>query len=242
MSETIEVSVSYTITIRGSFSNVKQLEQKILTESLQVAQSTYATALKQYQQRWLDSRRDRYTAQRWRTCEWVTPLGTVEIPNLVIRERDRDHGGYHSVLKLLGRGKATRLLSPAVELRALEMATAQNYRPAAAMLGQYCESRVSHWSVWQCVQHYGRRLQEQLGRSWWPDPPLGLRPSVVVTEIDSTMLKRQWCGQRRGRSRHFEMHLGLHYVASSFIFFKLFNYIISWQGQEIQQQQQQHLK
>jgi hypothetical protein len=51
-----------------------------------------------------------------------------------VRERGRPRGGYSTLSKALLSPKATRLLSPWVEKRALEAATGLNYRPAAAEL------------------------------------------------------------------------------------------------------------
>src|SRR5262249_35530991 len=67
-------------------------------------------------------------------------------------------------------------------------------------------------SGWLTVQFYGKTLCEQLERGWWPDRAKAVLAKVVITEMDSTYLKRQ----QRGRVaswpvRHFPMHLGLHY-------------------------------
>ncbi len=133
----------------------------------------------------------------------------------MVRERGRSRGGYHSLGKVLWRGKATRLLSPQVERQALEAATGQNYRPAARQLSQRCGARVSHWAVWRCVQYYGAKLQDQLQRDWWPDPPRKVAAEVVVTEVDSTWLKWQRRGCGHEGPQHFLMHLGLHYTGRS---------------------------
>jgi Uncharacterised protein family (UPF0236) len=59
------------------------------------------------------------------------------------------------------------------------------------------------------VQFHGARLCEQLDRQWWPDHAKERKTDVVVTEIDSTYLKAQQRGRKKGA--HFPVHLELHY-------------------------------
>jgi len=212
MSETLTVSVSISLTVRGQFSNVKQLEETVHQQVHGAARQLYAQAFAAYQERWLAAHRERYQPICWRKRQWLTPWGLVELPVRVVRERDRAHGGYHTLGKTLWRGQATRLLSPQLEREAIETATQQNYRPAARQLSQRCGASLSHWAVWRCVQYYGGKLQEQLQRDWWPDPPQKYSAEVVVTEVDSTWLKWQRWGQNKGGPQHFLMHLGLHYT------------------------------
>jgi hypothetical protein len=113
---------------------------------------------------------------------------------------------------MLRRGLATRELSPAVELAALEAAPEQNYRPAARRLWQWCRVRVSHWVVWSCVQYYGHKLQEQEERDWWPEKALKRKTGIVVTEIDTAILRTQRWGEARRGPEHFGMHVGVHYT------------------------------
>ena len=215
MSETIVVSVSCAVTIGGSFRNVKQLEEAIQERAVRAVQQLYAVAFEQYQRQWLAQRADRYVGQCWRHRQCVTPFGLVQLPTLVVRERGCARGGYHSLLRQLWRGKATRLLSPTLEKQAVELAGELNYRPAAWRLSQRCGATVSHWALWQCVQYYGEKLQQQLERDWWPDPARRVSESVVVTEMDSTYLKWQRRGRVRADREHFAMHLGLHYTGRS---------------------------
>jgi hypothetical protein len=187
------------------------LEEAVQQQARDAVRQLYAQAFVAYQQQWLAAHRDRYEPVRWRRRQLLTPCGQVELPVRVIRERGRQHGGYHSLGQMLWRGKATRLLSPQLEREAIEAATGQNYRPAAQQLSQRCGASLSHWAVWQCVQYYGQKLQEQLQRDWWPDPPRKYAAEVVVTEVDSTWLKWQHWGAKAG-PQHFLMHLGLHYT------------------------------
>jgi len=210
MSETIAVSVSCVLSVEGQFTDVKQLEQAVVAETFRAGQQLYRQAAAAYQDGWLAAHAERYGAIRWRERALVTPLGELRLPVRVVRERGRTAGGYHSLAKLLWRGKATRLLSPAVEQQALEAATEQNYRPAAAGVGQWCRVRISHWAVWACVPYYGAKLQEQLARDWWPEKPHGWRAEVVVTEMDATWLKRQRHGTQKTAAAYFLMQLGLH--------------------------------
>jgi hypothetical protein len=167
---------------------------------------------REFQEQWLEAHRQEYRPIRWRAMQWVTPFGRVAMPTRVIRRRDRQRGGYHSVLKMLTRGKATRLLSPLVERAALEAAGEQNYRPAAKQVSRGCRERISHWVVWRCVQHYGEKLRVQLARDWWPDRTRRRAAEVVVTEIDSTWLKRQRRGRLKRQARQFLMHVAIHYT------------------------------
>jgi hypothetical protein len=212
MSETIVVSVSCTLSVEGAFCDVKQLEDAIVAETFRAGQQLYQQAAAAYQDGWLAAHAERYVAVRWRERTLVTPLGELRLPVRVVRERDSAQGGYHSLAKLLWRGKATRLLSPAVEQQALEAATEQNYRPAAARVSQWCRAQISHWAVWSCVQYYGAKLQEQMARDWWPEKAHRWEAEAVVTEMDATWLKRQRWGAQKKAPQYFLMQLGLHYT------------------------------
>lgn len=166
----------------------------------------YGAVFTAYQERWLEQRREEYRAERWRRIDQVTPFGLIRLR--VLRSRG---DGHYLTLSRLWRPKATRLLSPWVEKRALEAATGQNYRPAGAELWRWMGVRVSAWLIWRCVQYHGAKLSE-LDRQWWPDRAVTRKASVVVSEMDSTYLK----GQLRGRAlnqptTHFPIHLGVHY-------------------------------
>ena len=212
MPETIRVSVSCALSVEGSFADVKQLEQAVVAESLRAGQELYCQAAAAYQDGWLAQRAAHYMAVRWRERSLITPLGELRLPVRVVRERGAATGGYHSLAKVLWRGKATRLLSPAVEQQAVEAAPQQNYRPAALGVGQWCRARISHWAVWACVQYYGAKLQEQLARDWWPERACRFEAKVVVTEVDAALLKRQVRGRAQGPTQYFAMQLGLHYT------------------------------
>ena len=198
--------------MRGKFENVKQLEAAVIAEARRGGGQLYGEACKEYQTRWLEHHSDRYQGIRWRRIKQVTSFGLVEILNRVVRQQAVERGGYHSLAKMLWRGKATRLLSPSVEKKALEAATAQNYRPAARALSEQCGASMSHGSLWKCVQVYGQKLQEHQQRDWYVDKPLGRSSSVVITELDSTYVKHQRRGKNKNRPRHFPMHVGLHYT------------------------------
>ncbi len=71
---------------------------------------------------------------------------------------------------------------------------------------------MSAWLIWKCVQFHGAKLCAQLESGWWPDRAVPRPAVVVVSELDSTYLKRQ----QRGRNRelpvaHFPVHLGVNY-------------------------------
>ena len=203
------ISVVCSLSLKQLPQDVKALEEKIVEVVNQAGGEFYAAVFAAYQQRWLQECRREYRAERWRTINQVTPFGLIRLPVRVVRCRGDGH--YLTLSKLL-RPKATRLLSPWVEKRALEAATGQNYRPAAAELMRWMRVHVSAWLIWRCVQFHGAKLCEQLERQWWPDRTEPKKASVVVSEIDSTYLK----GQQRGRAlekpvTHFPMHLGMHY-------------------------------
>ncbi len=193
--------------------DVKALEQRIIERVHQSGREFYAAVFGAFQQRWLQERRADYTAVRWREIDQVTPFGLIRLPVRVVRERGLHQGGYLTLSKALLLPKATRLLSPWIEKRALEAATSSNYRPAAAELWRWARVKVSAWLIWRCVQFHGARLCEQLDRQWWPDRAQPRKADVVVTEIDSTYLKAQQRGRAaRGHfTAHFPIHLGLHY-------------------------------
>src|SRR6266700_7492389 len=178
--------------------DVKALEERIIEKVQESGREFYALCFGALQQRWLQEHRRDHTAVRWRTIDQLTPFGLIRLPVRVVRERGKERGGYFTLSKALLKPKATRLLSPCVEKRALEAATCLNYRPAAAELLRWLQVRVSAWLIWKCVQFHGARLCEQLERGWWPDRTQPRKTEVVVTEIDSTYLK----AQQRGRTWH----------------------------------------
>ena len=214
MAEPFSATVSYPVsacvnlTLSGTFRSVNELEDALLKATHQAGRELYLEAFKQCQDHWLRQRSDRFTAQRWRFIQWITPFGWARIPVRVLRERSS--GKYLSLSKVLFRGKATRLLSPAMEKRACEQATQQNFRPTARSLSQWVDCQIGFWLVWICVQFHGARRLLQLDRT----PPGSARPErveVLVSEIDSTWLKAQQ-RRRRGPVGHFPVHLGLHYT------------------------------
>jgi hypothetical protein len=206
------ISVVCSMSLSEMPADVKALEERIVEKVHQGGREFYAAVFRAFQQRWVEQRRAHYTAQCWREIDQVTPFGLIRLPVRVVRERARCQGGYLTLSKVLLSPKATRLLSPWIEKRALEAATFSNYRPAAAELWRWLRVKVSAWLIWRCVQFHGAKLCEQLDRQWWPDRAQPLKGNVVVSEIDSTYLK----GQQRGRAldeatAHFPIHLGLHY-------------------------------
>lgn len=205
------VSVVCSLTLGQLAPDFKSLEEQIVETVQQSAREFYAQAVGALQERWLQERRAEFQAVRWRAINQITPFGLLRLPVRVVRRR-RD-GKYLSLSKVLLAPKATRLLSPGIEKRALEAATGRNFRPAAAELGRWLCTRVSAWLLWRCVQFHGAKLCEQLERQWWPDQAAPKAAAVVVTELDSTYLKRQ----QKGRSKevpvaHFPIHLGLQYT------------------------------
>jgi hypothetical protein len=207
------ISVVCSMSLSEIPADVKALEERIVEKVHQGGREFYAAVFRAFQQRWVEQQRAHYTAQCWREIDQVTPFGLIRLPVRVVRERGRCQGGYLTLSKALLSPKATRLLSPWIEKRALEAATLSNYRPAAEELWRWLRVKVSAWLIWRCVQFHGAKLCEQLDRQWWPDRARALPAPVVVTEIDSTYLK----SQQRGRVvtarpvAHFPMHLGLHY-------------------------------
>jgi hypothetical protein len=206
----VAVEVCVRLTVAGRFATVNALESAVVDAAHNAGRQLYGRAFAQWQQHWLEARRDRYHAIRWRSIEQVTPLGRLRLPVRVIREKRS--GRYVTLSKLLRRGKATRLLSPLLEQRATEAACEQNYRPAARSLSRWVGQHIGAWLVWGCVQFHGQRRLEELERQW---PRRGsrqrVRAPVVITELDSTWLRRQQ-RRRRGAVRHFMVHMGVHYT------------------------------
>ena len=134
------ISVVCSLSLRQLPQDVKALEEKIIEVVNQAGREFYAAVFAAYQQRWLQECRQEYRAERWRTINQVTPFGLIRLPVRVVRCRGEGH--YLTLSKLL-QPKATRLLSPWVEKRALEAATGSNYRPAAAELWRWMRVKVS---------------------------------------------------------------------------------------------------
>lgn len=202
------VSVCATATVTGGFSSVNDLELAVLEATRAAGRQLYAQAFAALQEAWLDQRRGRFAAQRWRTLQWLTPFGPVELPVRVVQEKAS--GRYLTLSKVFLRHKATRLLSPALEQAACAAATEQNYRPAARALSRWIGSRLGPWLVWAAVQYHGARRLLELEKA--PPPPARpMNVPALISEVDSTWLKAQQ-RQRQGPVRHFPVHLGLHYT------------------------------
>lgn len=202
------VSVCVTAKVSARFGSVNDLERAILSATHQAGRVLYAQAFTALQEQWLEQRRARFTAQRWRSIHWLTPFGALDLPVRVVREKSSGH--YFTLSKILFRGKATRTLSPALEQHACAAATEQNFRPAARSLSRWIGTRLGHWLVWACVQFHGARRLLELEK--FPPPPARpVNTPVLISEVDSTWLKAQR-RQRTGPLQHFPVHLGLHYT------------------------------
>ena len=203
------VSVCVTATVAGDFDSVNALERAIGEVTRQTGRELYARAFRALQQGWLEQRSGRFSAQRWRSLQWLTPFGLVELPVRVVREKAS--GRYFTLSKVLFRSKATRLLSPQLEQEACAAATEQNYRPAARCLSRWIGTQLGHWLVWACVQFHGARRLLHWDKA--PPPPAHpMNTPVLISEVDSTWLKTQQ-RRRQGPVQHFPVHLGLHYTA-----------------------------
>lgn len=150
----------------------------------------------------------RFIAQRWRAIHWLSPFCQVQRSVWVLHDKITDR--YLSLWKVLFRGKATRLLSPALEQAACGAATEQNYQPGSRALSFWIDTRLGPRLVWACVQYYGARRMMELDKA--PPPPAQPRNvPVLISEVDPTWLRAQQ-RRRKGPVRHFHMHLGLHYT------------------------------
>ena len=197
------VSVVCSLSLSQLAQDVKGLEEQIVEIVNEAGREFYGKVFVVFQERWLRERVGQYRAQRWRAINQVTPFGLLRLPVRVVRRCDDGH--YLTLSRLLG-PKATRLLSPLVEKQALEAATGENYRPAAAELWRWLRVKVSAWLIWRCVQFHGAKLSEQLDRQWWPDRAQPRPAQVVVTEIDSTYLKRQQRDRPAEKTHHSFSH------------------------------------
>jgi hypothetical protein len=205
----LTVSVCVQATLTGAFESVNDLERAIVEAARSAGRQLYAEGFASFQSAWLERRRERFNAQRWRAIHWLTPFGAVSLPVRVVREKAS--GQYFSLSKVLWGAKATRLLCPALEQHAVAEAIAQNYRPAARSLGRWIGQRIGPWLVWACVQFYGaRRLLELEKLS--PPPLRRMKVPALISELDSTWLKGQVRHRPAGSVRHFPVHLGLHYT------------------------------
>lgn len=196
--------------------DVNAFEEAVIGLCQRSSREIYALAFKLLQQRWLAANAKEFRPICWRSRRLITPFGEMELPVRVVRRRGVGQGGYLSLSKVLLEPKATRLLSPAMEKRALLAAAEQNYRPAARSLcRQSTGTTISHWLVWKCVQVHGARLEAQLERGAQPEDPLRPGREPVITELDSGWLKQQHRGRKGAAgepARGFWMHLSLNYT------------------------------
>jgi len=49
-------------------------------EASRIVRQLYVEAMKAYQERWLQQRREQYQAVRWRRADCVTPFGLIGLP------------------------------------------------------------------------------------------------------------------------------------------------------------------
>lgn len=205
----LTVSVCVNATVTGRFASVNDLERAIIEATRSAGRQLYGQGLAAFQSAWLEQRRGRFIAQRWRRIDWLTPFGSLELPVRVVREKAS--GKYFTLSKILLAHKATRRLSPVLEAHAVAEATAQNYRPAARSLSRWIGQRLGHWLVWAAVQFHGaRRLLELEKLS--PPPASRMKVPALISEIDSTWLKSQRRARPPSSVRQFPLHLGLHYT------------------------------
>ena len=202
------VSACVTANLSGRFGSVNELEQAVLSAVHQAGRELYVQAFRALQEQWLAQRAHRFSAQRWRALQWLTPFGPLALPVRVVREKSS--GKYLTLSKVVLRSKATRSLSPALEAQACAAAVEQNFRPAARALSRWIGARLGPWLVWACVQFHGARRVLEVEK--FPPPALPrMKVPALISEIDSTWLKRQVHG-RTGPVQHFPVHLGLHYM------------------------------
>lgn len=205
----LTVSVCVNATLSGCFLCVNELEVALIGAVQRAGRELYRKGFVAFQSAWLESRRPRFTAQRWRAIHWLTPFGAVDLPVRVVREKASGH--YLSLSRVLLRHKATRLLCPALEQAAVAEAVAQNYRPAARNLSRWIGQRVGPWLVWAAVQFYGARRLVELEKVSAPAGPPRKVPALI-SEVDSTWLKAQQRHRAAVAVRRFPVHLGLHYT------------------------------
>ena len=202
----------------GGPDDVNAFEQALIETIQATSRELYIQAFHWLQEQWLQKNAERFVPIRHRTIRWLTPFGEIELPVRVVRKRGVTRGGYFTLSKVLFQPKATRLLSPALEKQACEMAAELNYRPATTMLSRQIGASLSHWTLWRCVQYHGERLGEDLQRDWWPEPSRQSPNDTVITELDSAWLRQQprvaKDDPRHGKplAGGFFMHLGLHYT------------------------------
>ena len=68
------VSVSVTVTIPGGHLSVNDLEAAVLEATRAAGRQLYLKAFAAAQEAWLAQHPHRFSAQRWRTLHWLTPL------------------------------------------------------------------------------------------------------------------------------------------------------------------------
>jgi hypothetical protein len=61
-------------------SDVKALEEQIITVVQHSGREFYAKVFAAFQQRWLEESRSDYTAVRWRSINQLTPFGLLRLP------------------------------------------------------------------------------------------------------------------------------------------------------------------
>src|ERR1044072_6395417 len=81
------VSACVTANLSGRFGSVNELEQAVLSAVHQAGRELYVQAFRALQEQWLAQRAHRFSAQRWRALQWLTPFGPLALPVRVVREK-----------------------------------------------------------------------------------------------------------------------------------------------------------
>jgi len=95
------ISVVCSLSVSEMASDVKALEEQIITLVQQSGREFYAKVFAAFQQRWLEEARREYTAVRWRSINQVTPFGLLRLPVRVVRARG--DGRYFTLSKASSR-------------------------------------------------------------------------------------------------------------------------------------------
>lgn len=144
---TSAVSVVCVLSLEQLAPDFKSLEAQIIATVEESGRQFYAQVVRAFQERWLEQNGRAWSAVRWRTIDQITPFGALRLPVRVVRRRS--DGRYRTLSKVLLAPKATRLLSPEMEKRALEAARGCNYRPTAAELSRWVRNQISAWLIWR---------------------------------------------------------------------------------------------
>lgn len=196
---------------------LEALEEMIFDIRQEIGKTAFVAALSQYDEL-LKKNRKRATLKNicGKTKYLETRIGNIRYKRTLYKEEATDRPRY-LLDEALGIGKNQRMSLRMLEIMGL-LASIGPYRTAQQNLARLLGIPLSHEAIRQNVIAEGKRIEAQEAKEHQKikeldyQPPSKI-PEVVYNETDSTYIRRQNKGKKRGRKqRHLEVKIGIGYT------------------------------